>query len=185
MKPLVKLCFVIFTLSFLTSCSAGKMSYRKMETIRKGMTPAQFAEATSVKKAQYIFDFTVSDVLYKVYVYKLGIRTLAFNDLKNDLSGLVATSNSTTAQVSYNQFFTPPAMNMGTPGPGVDFNNGPDMDFYSSGYGFIYKDNKLLYWGYLEELTKHPDHVISELGDKTEKEYARRLKMLNNKNFKG
>jgi len=185
LNSLVKLCFVILTLAFLTSCSAGKMSYRKMETIRKGMTPSQFAEATSVKKAQYVFDFTISDDSYEVYVYKLGIKTLAFNNLKNNIYGLIIPKSTSSAQISYNQFYTPPTMNMGTPGAGMDFSNGPDLESYSAGYGFIYKNNKLLYWGYLEELIKHQSKVISELGDKTEKEYTRRIKMLNNKNFKG
>lgn len=185
MKPLVKFCFVILTLAFLTSCSAGKMSLKKMERIRKGMSILEFSQETKTNKAQYTFEFEAEKETYHIYVYKLGIKTIAMNDMLNGAISLVSSLTAGNQQVAYDFNFTPPPMPIHNDMMWMNNRHyeGPELDKYTDAYAFIFKQDSLVYWGYLEELLKHPNKAISELGDKTEKEYTRRVNMMNNNNF--
>ena len=182
MKNFIKL-FVLFLILFnLISCTFGKLSVHKIQNIRKGMSSELFKETTSGAEPLYVFNFKVENQNYTVHVYLISITTTAFNHLVNNIGSLLTISNNISFQIT----FTPPIMHFPIQ-PGLDF-GGIDIDpfeRFSAPYAFIYMDNELLYWGYFEELLKHPDKLINKLGFQTEKEYIRQEKMINNRNFKG
>ncbi|MCK5052182.1 MAG: hypothetical protein KAS53_10710 [Candidatus Cloacimonetes bacterium] len=183
MKNIIKLFIILFILLNLISCSFGKLSVHKIQNIRKGMSPEIFKETTFGAEPMYVFNFEVENQNYTIHVYLINITTTAFNQLVNSMSSLLTISNN----ISFQTTFTPPTMNFPAQ-PWMGFTDGLNIDSisrFSAPYAFIYMDNKLFYWGYFEELLKHPDKLINELGSKTDKEYVRQEKMRNNRNFKG
>jgi len=155
------------------------MSLKKMETIRKGMTKAEFDLATESKKEKYAFEYTIDNEQYQVYIYNIALRTLAMNDILNGANGLLALTNVPDRNVSYG-IYSMPSMPSSFPSNDMmfmhnNYSSGPPTKDYSNAYAFIFKQDSLLYWGYFEELIKHSNEVICELGNKSEKDYTKIL----------
>lgn len=189
MKSLFKLCFIILTLAFLTSCSAGQMSLKNMDTIRKGMTKDEFDLATGTKKEKFAFEYNINNETYQVYIYNLNLSTLALNKFLTGANGLLALNNAPDCEFSFG-IYSLPSMPSSFPMDNMmymhnSYSSGPPITDYSNGYAFIFKQDSLLYWGYFEELIKHTNEVISELGDKSEKDYTKILSEQENKKIRG
>lgn len=154
--------FLIVLTVFLVSCAVNQLTLDKIKNIEKGWSSAQLNTILSPKTPRHEFSIEENGVNYFVQVYDMVTHTETY------YGQAAKQGNSATVNYQFGNF---------TPPPPPNFNTMPRTSYTSVNtepYAFIFYEDKLLFWGFFEELNKAENDEINKISTSIQAEYDRR-----------